>query len=212
MNKSALPILATVLVAAAPICCCGTEALPTVPPTPVTAPTTTATSPPRTYGDFSVILVERHNSIEIPNLVRPFNPDAGEPGKGMDALLVFVKLRNSGDRWIFPAVMPGFVVDRNGDSYREEIDFIVDEAADVSQPGVLLIKTESKGPIVVRPPSEETEKIGPGEVFTLGFVFHVPQNRVAANFMFKCTVCETADPLIGEPWYIEATVPLSESR
>jgi len=54
------------------------------------------------------------------------------------------------------------------------------------------------------------EKIGPSESLLMGFIFHVPQGREVASSIFLYDVWETAMPLVGEEWHMEATVRIED--
>ena len=54
------------------------------------------------------------------------------------------------------------------------------------------------------------EKIGPNESLLMGFIVHVAKGREVASFFFSYTVWETAMPLVGEEWRMEAIIPIGE--
>lgn len=217
MKRFALPIATMALMGAAQFCCCEApsqiEGLPTSTPTEyvISPPTPSPIPKPQTYGNFDLVLFERAERFKLKG---EFLSPTGalswelEPEKGIDIALVVVRLTNTGDRWIFPWVMPGFLADTRGERYREDLDFLIDEQGDPSSPDATVLYSES-GPLVLTGGSAD-EKVGPSESLLMGFIVHVPKGREVASFIFLCDVWETAMPLVGEQWRMETTVPIEE--
>jgi hypothetical protein len=188
--------------------------MPTYIRTPQRPTATLAVSPipkPQTYGNFELVLFERAERFELKGeFLTPMGSLSWElgPEEGIDIALVVVRLTNTGERWIFPAVMPGWLTDIPGERYRERFDFLIDEQGDPSSPDATVLYSEG-GPLVLTD-SLMDEKIGPNESLLMGFIIHVPQGREAASFLFQYEVWETAMPLVGESWDMEAIVPIEE--
>ena len=130
------------------------------------------------------------------------------PEEGIDITLVVVRLTNTGERWIFPLVMPGWLNDTQGERYRERFDFLIDEQGDPNSPDAIVLYSKA-GPLVLTDGLAD-EKIGPNESLLMGFIIHVPQGREPASFLFQYEVWETAMPLVGEEWRMEAIVPIGD--
>lgn len=178
------------------------------------APTPTFTSLPKpeTYGEFNLSFFQRAGMFEVTKPIDIFGTRSSwkvGPEEGIDIALVIVRLNNTGDRWIYPLVMPGWLTDTQGERYRERTDFIVDEQGDPSSPDVSVFQSE-QGPIVLSDASLADEKIGPGESLQMGFFIDLPQDREAASFIFQYEAWETAMPLVGEEWRMEAIIPIGE--
>jgi hypothetical protein len=191
---------------------------PTPMPTPIRTPirptTTLAPSPmpvPETYGEFSLVLFERAETFQLKGeFLSPAGSLSWElgPEEGIDIALIVVRLTNTGDRWIFPRVMPGFLADTQGEIYRERFEFLVDEQGNPESPDAVVLFSEG-GPLVLTGRLAD-EKMGPNQSLLMGFIIHVPQGREAASFLFQYEVWETAMPLVGEEWRMEAIVPIGE--
>lgn len=191
---------------------------PTPMPTRITTPErptiTVAPSPtlqPETYGEFSLVLFERAEAFQLKGeFLSPTGSLSWElgPEEGIDIALVVVRLTNTGDRWIFPWVMPGWLTDAQGARYRERFDFLIDEQGDPDSPDAIVLYGESGSLVLTGGLADE--KVGPGESLLMGFVVHVPKGREIASFMFQYEVWETAMPLVGERWIMEAIVPIGE--
>jgi hypothetical protein len=181
-----------------------------------TAAVMEASPTPQLYGEFSLILAERHDVLNI------IEEDeyaycvglrclawVATPEEGVDVFLVLIRVANGGERWIFPSVMPGYVLDTEGEKYREEMGFVIEEAGDPQAEGAVAIETTDMDLVVLSRSRWEDDKIGPGDSCVLGFVFHVPENRTIDRFSFHYEVWETAMPLVGDSWEMEATLSLN---
>lgn len=217
MKRFALPIATMALMGAAQFCCCEApsqiEGVPTSIPTEyvISSPTPSPIPQPQTYGNFDVVLFERAESFQMKgeflDVGGSLSWELG-PEEGIDIALVVVRLTNAGDRWIFPWVNPGFITDTQGERYRERFDFLIDEQGDPDGPDAIVLYSE-RGPLVLTSGLAD-EKVGPSESLLMGFIVHVPKGREVGSFIFLCDVWETAMPLVGEEWRIEATVPIEE--
>lgn len=177
-----------------------------------TAAAITPSPTPLPYGAFDLVLSERSGYFEVTHDflgVTGSLSSQAKASKGLDVYLVLVRIANDGDRWIFPLNMPGRLVDKQGDVYHEKMDRVVKESAACSDPNVGCLITSSGEAIVLSLPHGEPGLIGPGETFTLAFLFHVPQNRAMDKFVYRYIVRPTADPLVGERWQLQKVITLS---
>lgn len=195
-------------------------------PTPVLSPTPTNTRvvpiatathtptlvpKPETYGEFSLVLFERAETFALKAKFFPpwrLLSRALEPQEGIDIALVVVRLTNTGERWILPQAMPGWLVDTLGERYQESFDFLIDEQGDPSGPNAIVLYSE-RGPLVLTD-GLAYEEIGPNESLLMGSIIRVPQGRETTSFILRYQVWETAMPLGGEEWDMEAMVPVGE--
>ena len=209
--RKTLIILGTLLVA---ILLVSGACAPTVAPeeTPPPAPE----PKPLDYASLSLIAMEETSEVKLKPKVVQFmgetiqeEPQASvfgithtiytlQPEKGMDALVLVVRVENPANRYIFPNVMPGYIYDTEGQEYREEGEAVKGEPK-TSESLYTEILIAEQGWVKVVPSSSATEDIiAPGEFYDWVFIFHIPKERTCREFLFKYAVGETANPLVGE--------------
>jgi len=201
-------------------------------PTPVPEPMPSPTTPPPTekpvdYASLSLVTMERTNEVKLkPKVVKlgeetiETDPEASvfgithtvhtlQPGKGMDALILMVRIENPAQRYIFPNVMPGYLYDTEGEEYREEGEAVKCEPKTPESLYTEILVKELNW-VKVLPSSSATEDIiAPGESYDWVFIFHITTERNPSRFSFRYAVGETADPLVGEYEDGESSIPLT---
>jgi len=226
MDRWAAPIGALALILGAQLFCCEVPEgkQPTMAPTtPVSEVEPTATPPSieETYGEFELVLVERHHKLDTkgPEFSEWVDLRAmAEPEEGIDVLFFLVRISNTGKRWLFPTLLGGSVVDNKGREYSPwQYQFVVDEKADPTDTNNIVIQS-NKGPVVVGMEKglldvlereRLPDKMGPGDSLLVGYLFWIPQERATEKFLFEYTVCETAMWLASECQRSIAEVPLA---
>ena len=151
-----------------------------------------------TYGEFSIIFAERHESLVIEGEKTALSISPLSFPKGTDALIVMLNVRNTGEKYIFVkkkmgfwGIMPGYVVDEKGKLYGEEGDAIRIETS-IPKAWVAKVKTKTKGWVKVCSSVTVTKNIiAPGENYEWMFVFAVPKNSTIREFIFRCGVADT---------------------
>jgi len=158
-----------------------------------------------TYGEFSIIFAERHESLVIEGEKTALSISPLSFPKGTDALIVMLNVQNIGKKYIFVkkkmgfwGIMPGYVVDEKGKLYGEEGDAIRIETS-MLKAWVAKVKTKTKGWVKVCPSGMVTKNvIAPGENYEWMFVFAVPKNRTIRDFIFRCGVADTVTSVAVE--------------
>lgn len=198
------------------------------------APTTepeTPTPPPQTekpidYASLSLVTMAWTDEVKLkPKLVKlgeetiETEPEAEvfgitetlytlQPSKGMNALVMVVRIENSAKRYIFPIVMPGYLYDTEGEEYREEGEAIRGEPKTPESSYTEILVKELDW-VKVIPSSDATgDIIAPAESYNWVFIFHIPKERNPSKFSFRYYVGETANPLVGEYEDGESSIPL----
>lgn len=153
-----------------------------------------------TYGDFSIAFIERQESLTIKGEEAALaGPGIISIPKGADVFVAMLKVKNDGDKYIFIkkkmglwGIMPGYLVDEEGDSYGEQGDAIrIGETAE-PEGWVAKVKTKAEGWVKVAYSVTVTENvIAPGESYDWMFVFAVPTNRAVKEFVLRYGVAET---------------------
>ena len=168
-----------------------------------------------TYGNFSIILVERHKFLNIRGQEATFSVGGlHRLPKGADVFIVMLRTQNDGDKYIFVGkktwfwgVRPGYVVDNRDELYGEEGHAIKIETAK-PKTWVAEVKTKAKGWVKVSPTSTVTDNIiAPGEGYDWLFVFYVPKERTIKTLIFRYKVAGTATEF-GER--CEISIPLQK--
>jgi hypothetical protein len=229
--RQTLAIIGTLLVAILLVLGACTPT-PTPEPVPEPKPTPSLT-PSRTekavdYASLSVIAIERANEVRLKAEVVEVmgekitqeprftvfgiakTPYDLQPRKGMDALILVVRVKNPVDRYIFQNVMPGYVYDTQGQEYREEGDAVRGEPKSAKSSYTEIFVKELDWVKVIYSTDATQDIIAPGESYDWIFIFHIPKERSLTEFAFKYAVGETADPLVGELQEGYSSIPVTE--
>jgi len=196
-------------------------------PTQTPTPEQVLTPTPIDYASLSLVTMERTNEVKLkPKVVKlgeetiETDPEASvfgitrtvhtlQPGKGMDALILIVRIENPAQHYIFPNVMPGYLYDTEGEEYREEGEAVKGEPKTPKSLYTEILVKELNW-VKVLPSSSATEDIiAPGESYDWVFIFHIPTERNPSGFSFRYAVGETADPLVGKYEDGESSIPLT---
>ena len=152
------------------------------------------------YGNFSIILAERHKCLNIRGQQSVFSIGGlHRLPKGADVFIIMLRTQNDGDKYIFVGkktgiwgVRPGYVVDNRDELYQEEGHGIKIETAK-AEILVAEVKTEAKDWVKVSPTETVTENIiAPGESYDWLFLFYIPKERIIKTLIFRYEVAETA--------------------
>lgn len=172
------------------------------------------------YVSLNLSVLERIDQIKLKPKVASFldktintEPDAHvfgimhtthtlQPKKGEDALILLVEVKNPGNKYIFPCIMPGYgyMIDTKGNEYRAIGDAIEGKPKG-EKDWYAEVFLENIGWVSIIPSRSATENvIAPEESFRWIYIFHIPKERKPKEFLFKYDVGETADLSVGEKW------------
>jgi hypothetical protein len=201
------------------------RSIPVIPIRPSFSPPFTPV--PLDYASLTLVALERSEQIKLKPALVKFEEGREEaypetslfrgketlyslqPGKGMDVLLLLVKVENRASRYMIPDSVPGYLKDSQGQEYHEEGEAVIAVSGTFKALSTK-VWLQGRGWVKAILSTLATQNlIAPTESHDWVFIFHIPKERNPSEFSFRYVVQDTAEPFVGKYEYGYSSIPIT---